>query len=56
MELRTLSGRYILEEQLGSGGMAEVYRAMRLTDPTLNLSNVFGVKLRRRRVFRTQTL
>ncbi len=27
MELRTLSGRYILEEQLGSGGMAEVYRA-----------------------------
>ena len=27
MEQRTLSGRYVLEEQLGSGGMAEVYRA-----------------------------
>lgn len=24
---RTLSGRYVLEEELGSGGMAEVYRA-----------------------------
>lgn len=27
MEKRILSGRYILEERLGSGGMAEVYRA-----------------------------
>ena len=27
MEKRILSGRYILEETLGSGGMAEVYRA-----------------------------
>lgn len=27
MEKRILSGRYILEEKLGSGGMAEVYRA-----------------------------
>lgn len=27
MEQRILSGRYVLEEKLGSGGMAEVYRA-----------------------------
>ncbi len=36
MEQRTLSGRYILEERLGSGGMAEVYRARdKLLDRTV---------------------